>query len=376
MTARAGNTPDHGAALQNWLVQQALPLWSTTGINPDSGLCWEAIDSRGHPCHDMPIRLRVQARQSYVFSLSSGIDGAPLDLLDRAEFLFEWVMEHGFAKDSGHLSALTDAQGVLLAAPHDLYDLSFVLLAAAGLVHAGKDMRFALDRLDFELSKLKAPRGWYETAGQRLPRRQNPHMHLFEAATQLFAETGQVRWRTVADECLDLLRTTFWSNDQILLEMFDADWRPDAALQQIEPGHFAEWIWLLDQYENITGQGAGIDFDALWAAVLFRRSERGRLPDTSKPLSKECRLWPQTEFVRAAIVMQHRSETALALDVQPRAVLAQMWADYFETAFPGGWQDRRLLDGTLIETVMPASSFYHIFGVIAAVAEMSAQNAG
>lgn len=339
--------------ITSWLHEAALPLWSGTGLDPATGTVWEALDHEGHPCAGMERRLRVQLRQSYVF--------AKLGNPALARQLFDWVMQHGFDPDTGHLAARLSPQMHRLSTPHDLYDLAFAGLAAAALMEAGEDIGPDLARIEAAIAELKAPAGWHEDAAHRLPRRQNPHMHLFEATTELLAVTGASRFEDMAQACLDLFKDVFAQPDGRVLEFFTEDWRPHTgADQQIEPGHMAEWIYLIDRFETVTGTQSDVDLATIWQAVLARRDGAGFLPDKSDPPSGARRLWPQTEFLKAAHVMAARGYR----DVDPGALLAQFRAAYLKTPVPGGWYDQRSADGALLSQTMPASSFYHILGAL------------
>ncbi len=347
--------------IHDWLFKHAAPLWSGAGIIPLSGISWEALNFDGSPCVDIPVRLRVQPRQAFSFARLARAD-KPSVSMDLSIRLLDWVYAAGF-DDAGHLGALTDADGNLLKVLHDLYDLAFVALATAELIMAGEDRSADLVRIDAALDLLKADKGWHETADHRQPRRQNPHMHLFETTTALYEATNEAKYRDMADECLDLFRRVYLQPDGILLEMFTTDWQPDDATQQIEPGHMAEWIWLLAEYERVIGKASGVDFDLLWSQILTMRTARGVLPDTSTPPSATCRLWPQTEFLKAALVMFRRGDTRMA----PRVALDQLWNDYIIAPVPGGWIDARDRDGAVTAKNMPASSLYHIVIALLAV---------
>lgn len=349
------NGKDFKARLQNWLQDQALPLWTTAGVDQATGTVWEALDHNGRPCVDMPRRLRVQARQSYSFAMSSDPAHQALALN-----LFRFAMDQGFDKASGHLAAGLAPDTSILTAPHDLYDLAFMLLAASALVAMGADVTADLGRLEAELAKLKAPRGWYENAARDLPRRQNPHMHMFETATALFAATGERRFRDMAEECLGLFRDVLLTEDGRILEYFAQDWSPLGADEQtVEPGHMAEWVYLIDRYEQVTGHRTDLPIITLYGAVLARRDATGLLPDRADPTSETRRMWPQTELLKAAVAMARRDQTLIGAP-SPEAVLALMWDQYLDTPVAGGWYDKRSTAGDLLSENMPASTFYHI----------------
>ncbi|WP_172300510.1 AGE family epimerase/isomerase [Pseudoruegeria sp. HB172150] len=349
----------HRDRAEDWLTRHALPLWTGAGLIPSAGV-WETLDHDAQPLRDRSRRLRVSSRQAYAFACAS-IAGHG-DYLPQAEALFRYVMTK-FDPDTGNFTATLNPDGSILTAPHDLYDLAFAHLAAAALTGAGIGTGDALAQLDAALDRLKAPLGWYEDAARRLPRRQNPHMHLFEAMTELYAVAGRPRDLANAQECLALFRDHFLQPDGTILEFFNDDWTPVAEGQGVEPGHMAEWIWLLDRYERVTGQPAGIDTAPLLAAALAERDDAGLLPDTSVPPCDTRRLWPQTELLRACLVHHRKGGTDAP---HPDTVFQALWDQYLDTPVPGGWYDRRGCDGTLLSDDMPASSFYHLWGAMRA----------
>lgn len=346
---------DWTEVLPRWLTEEALPLWTSTGVDAATGTVWEALDHTGAPLADMERRLRVQVRQAYCFAQSQDPAHHALALQ-----LFRFAMDKGFDPETGNLGARLAPDCRLISAPHDLYDLAFMLLAAAALIEAGFDVTADLARLETELARLKAPRGWLESTEAPARRRQNPHMHMFETSTALFAATGEARFCSMAEECLGLFREVFLAADGRVLEFFDTGWQPLPPDQQaVEPGHMAEWIYLIHRYEMLTGQDSGLDLAHLFAAVAERRDAAGLLPDRSDPLSGSRRMWPQTEFLKAGVALRRRG-LKLPAGCSPEEVLALMWRDYLQTPVPGGWYDKRSSAGGLLSQNMPASTFYHI----------------
>jgi mannose/cellobiose epimerase-like protein (N-acyl-D-glucosamine 2-epimerase family) len=346
-----------------WITDQALPLWTGPGWHPQGAGVWEELDSAGHPIPG-PRRFRVQLRQVWALA-TLGRRLGRADLVAQAGDLLDFALRAGFDAE-GRMAATLDADGAILSAPHDLYDIAFLHLAVAALIRAGQDGKAALGTAEAALARLDTPRGWAEAIPARLPRRQNPHMHLFESALALFEATGDAPHRARAETCLALLHEVFLRPDGVLLEYFTETWQPLAEGQQIEPGHMAEWIWLLDRFEALTGADCGVDLARLWDQVLARRDASGLLPDTDTSRDGPRRLWPQTEFLRASLVMQARG-LILAPGVRPSALLARLRTEYLSAPCPGGWIDRADLSGQPLEfTGMPASSFYHILGALLA----------
>lgn len=357
-------------SLRAWLFEEAVPLWTGAGWDAATGTVWEALDHAGRPRRDLDRRLRVQARQAYAFATLARQPGVcpdrAADLLARAERLFDFVMTRGFAPGSGCLASWLTPDLTIREAPHDLYDLSFVLLAAAGLAAAGSDVTAEIARLEAALDRLAAPRGWHECAARRQPRRQNPHMHLFEAMCALYRATGAPRFAARAATCRRLMAETFLQGDLRLLEFYDADLQPlTGTAQREEPGHLVEWIALEAGWQALdlpgdsrpAGGGPLPPPEALFAAATAHLSPAGLLPDVAGQAS--FRLWPQSELLRAARLLQ---EAGLELPprLHPEAVLARIRTGYLETPVPGGWYDQRDGQGVLVSDTMPASTFYHL----------------
>jgi len=347
-----------------WLEESAYPLWSLRGVDPATGIVWEGLDHAGRPLTGSDRRLRVLARQAYCFVSS----GQPA-LADLGERQFRHAMDHGFCPQSGRLAAHFDRRLNIRSAPHDLYDLAFMLLAASALLAQGRLRAGDMPRLEFALAALKAPRGWFETAQRILPRRQNPHMHLFEAATELYHVTGAARFLKIAEECEDLFSNLFLQNDGRILEYYDADFRPlKGAQQSVEPGHMAEWIYLLHRYQHVTGRSPGSAPERLFAALTHRKTAEGFLPDRVDPAVATRRFWPQLEYLRAAVVMRQRGH-ALAAQDAPERIMARIAHDYLDRAVPGGWFDTCDDTGTVLSCTMPASTLYHLQPAIRSLVE-------
>lgn len=346
-----------------WLYEQALPFWAARGFDPDTGTAWEALTHAGQPRADIARRLRVQARQSYCFATS----GRALDL-PRAEALFRFTMQAGFDPISGNLVGVFDPHMAPMTTPHDLYDLAFVMLAAGGLAAAGVDVSQDLDHLEQALARLKADQGWFEDIHHSLPRRQNSHMHLFEAAILVWNATKRPLFKAVAQECLTLFKTRFLQPNGQVLEYFNADWSAVALRRQaVEPGHMAEWVYLIDLYETVFGTSTSVDLDRVFQGV--RTVALPLLPDAVWPLRETRRLWPQTEYLKAALVMRKHGALRARDHSLPERILSNIWDQYLDVPCKGGWFDQRSANGALVSDLMPSSSFYHILGAIQLAAQ-------
>ena len=172
----------------------------------------------------------------------------------------------------------------------------------------------------------------------------------------------------MADEIVALARRAFIDADGgFLREFFDAEWRTAAGEdgRLVEPGHQFEWAWLLTRWGRLRDEAW-----ALEAAVrLYDIGARGvdpargvamdALNDDLSVRSDQARLWPQTERLKAALILSEAAgggRRILLLD-DARKALAGLQR-YLEPS--GLWRDRMRSDGSFVEEPAPASSLYHI----------------
>jgi mannose-6-phosphate isomerase len=82
--------------------------------------------------------------------------------------------------------------------------------------------------------------------------------------------------------------------------------------------------------------------------------------DDLTPMDPVARLWPQTEYIKAAVILGEDSHILTA---------ARALRRYLDTPALGVWRDKLLPDNSFVEEPAPASSLYHI---VAACAELRA----
>jgi mannose-1-phosphate guanylyltransferase/mannose-6-phosphate isomerase len=184
-------------------------------------------------------------------------------------------------------------------------------------------------------------------------------MHLFEAALSWGSAGGDARWAKVADEIAELALAKFIDRDGVLREVFDADWNPapgdEGAL--IEPGHQFEWAHLLKTWAERRGRTDVLPV----ARKLYEGglngwdSARGVVVGGSMTLGeRDARLWPQTEYLKAAVAFREEAHTVAAFDAIRRFIHPEV---------RGVWWDRMTPDGELVKGPPPASTLYHLVGV-------------
>jgi mannose-6-phosphate isomerase len=357
---------DWGRLYWDWLTQHALPLWAEAGVDRVQGGFEELLGQDGRPVA-APRRARVQGRQSFVFATagSLGWDGPWREV---AGLGLEYL-ERCYKRDDGLYATLAGPDGVVVDQTAMTYDQTFAMLAAAAMHRhgLGPGEAYALGLLD-RLEKLRRhPGGGFIEPGPGFL--SNPHMHLFEAALAWIEAGGQARWHALADEIMALALTSFIDRTHgVLLEQFDSAWAPAAgeAGDSVEPGHLFEWSWLLERWARLGGSAEAHDA----ALLLFEAGRRGvdatrnvAIDETTRTLTPRratARLWPQTERLKAALLLGRESEA--------RAAAQSLW-HYLQTSRPGLWRDRLAEDGRFIDEPAPASSLYHIICAVASLKE-------
>jgi mannose-1-phosphate guanylyltransferase/mannose-6-phosphate isomerase len=346
-------------AFDRWMRLEALPLWATLGVDEDGGF-HETLDDRG-ACTSGFRRARVQARQAWVFSVAgeAGWSGPWRRLVREGLDRFEASNR----RPDGLYRTRVSTGGEVLDDTASLYDQAFALLAFSGAAAAGvqpERMATRAHALREGLATLVHPAGgWREDGGH--PWQANAHMHLLEACLAWDAlEPGGV-WTAMADEIVDLARRHFIDPEGgFLREFFEADWSPAGgeAGRLVEPGHQFEWAWLLTRW----GRARADDWAAGAAHRLYEAGLRGidasrgvaidELNDDFEVRSARARLWPQTERLKAALVLGQRVPEGQAAEAVKGLRL------YLEPS--GLWRDKQEPDGRFVDEPAPASSLYHI----------------
>ena len=348
-----------------WLTTRALPLWWTLGADHVHGGFHEVLAPNAE-APAWPRRARVQGRQAFAYARAARLGWAG-----------PWrpAVSHGleflnakYRRADGLYRTLVDATGAPLDDTAKTYDQAFVLLALAELHHGEPRASLEADATAL-LAAIRArrlPTGGYREDGDH-PFQSNAHMHLFEAALAWIDAGGGAEWRQLAEEIAALALTRFIDADHgFVREFFDEAWRPapGADGRRLEPGHQFEWAWLMQRWASMGGGRAAAEA----AGRLFAAGLRGVDPtrgvaidatqDDFSPLETTARLWPQTEYLKAAIAIGDEARTLAA---------AQALVRYLDTPIGGLWHDRMSAHGVLTAEPAPASSLYHL---IVAVAEL------
>jgi len=368
--------------LETWCKQAALPLWAMAARDAAGGF-YEQLLLDGSPDINHTRRVRVQARTAYVYAHAAKL-GWYDDAKTACDHAWQYLTQEGFAGGERGCAHLLNADGALLDGTRDSYAQAFVLLAGAWRYAAFNDksaLKTANDTLDFLNTEVRADNGgWLEGVPASLPRRQNPHMHLFEAFLALHQLTGRQTYLNHAHSIFDLFKSHFFSPETgDIIEFFEADWsRAPNNGGPVEPGHMMEWCWLLRGYEGLSGRDMSSYADPLFerALEIGLNSDLGLLCDNvqSGQRSDTLRSWPQTEYLKACIAQARTGRKDM--EAEAARLIERMFDTYLRTDIDGGWHDQLSSTGEVISTAMPTSTFYHWFCAAAEVSEYARQKTG
>lgn len=352
---------------RQWLFEAALPLWWEVGADRTNGGYFDRLDQQARSL-PMPKRLRVQARQAFVYAEAGrlGWDGPWRDALSHGlDFMLS-----AFRRDDGLFRPSVTMEGTPLEGSPDLYDQAFVLFAlAAGYAALGRpaelmiEAEALLDRLEQLLSHPE--RGFEEAQPRRLPLRSNPHMHMLEAMLAWVEVGGGARFsghaRAIAALATDRLIDP---ETGAVGEYFDGSWGFIGGVEGTirEPGHQFEWAYLLDRVDRILGCDHRSHVARLHDFGTRHGVKDGRaifaVDAAGRPLDASSRLWAQTERLRTMLMVAEATSAAGAYAgaIETLGVIRR----FFDVPVKGLWRDRVDASGEMLDEPAPASSFYHI----------------
>ncbi len=363
------------ARARAWAIDHALPLWGTAGRDGARGGFQERLDYAGRPITTVARRATVQARQIYVYAhahLLGWTDGRAL-AADAVDLLLTRFKSPDGRPGFVHSLA---PDGSIADPMRDTYAHAFILFAL-GWYHRMSGDPQAIAEADALLAVLDetaaARRGGFVDAvpAPDAIRRQNPHMHLFEAMISLAQATGERRFLARGAEIFGLFTARFLDVETgSLIEYLDADlvqWPGDRGRLR-EPGHHYEWIWLLRHFQRLSGRDVAPYTDALYAhADRHGWSPAGYVYDEvfaeGAVAKSTSRCWPHTECLKANLVEAEAGRPEA--DERAARAYSALLDRYFSGVVAGGWRDHFDADGKLIVDYMPASTFYHAFCAIA-----------
>ena len=355
-----------------WLKDHAWPLWLEHGVDWKRRAFLEYIDLATLDCRAAFRRLRVAARQTYVFA-KAATHGVPR-AAEAVALGLEFLCGPARLADGGY-AWWFDLDNRQIDRTRDLYDHAFVLLAFAAAADVGEAAQMRSEALGlgrYIADRFRHPQGGYEDSiPPALPRRQNPHMHLFEAllaAHEAFgAGVGDAAFFDAAEGLAALfLGRLFQAREGALPEIFDESLAPhrEAGRFRIEPGHHYEWVWLLDRYATAAaaiGRPVPPELAVACDALLRFADRHAASPAFGLVMNGiwsdgaveggGFRLWPQTERLKVEARRRDAERFAAALGAVERHLVG---------VCPGLWIERFDAAGQAVPGPAPATSLYHL----------------
>ena len=149
------------------------------------------------------------------------------------------------------------------------------------------------------------------------------------------------------------------------MEYFKDDWT--LALGDVgaivEPGHMFEWVWLLRQYQKLTGIDTSVYADTFFhKALAIGLDAQGLIYDAvtsdGRILQPTKRLWPLTELIKAGYA-QAAVGDALGEVVAERAIQT-LFTYYLDVPCVGLYVDKLDANNAVADANAPASTLYHL----------------
>lgn len=351
------------------LYETMLPFWARRAFEPESGGFVSALSLTGERLPEAMRACLVQSRCLYSFSHAAVLTGEGW-AHEAAERAFTCLTTR-FRHASGlWVTAAAPQPGGPRDERLDFYDQAFMLFALGWWARSGGGAAaLALAEetyaaLDLILGEADGG-GWREDDCAKLPRRQNPHMHLLEAMHALHEAGGGALWLERAKAIVALFLSRFLDADTgTVREFLTADLEPASgeAGRLREPGHAMEWVWLLLHHYRLTGDRSvlGPAHDLYRCACRSGCDASGHLVEITTPegglLDGSHLLWPQTEAVKAALAMHEFTGSPMG---EAEAFLQSLRRTHLRELGPL-WINRLTARGEPLTEIVPTRLLYHL----------------
>jgi mannose-6-phosphate isomerase len=370
---------------QHWLYSDALPFWTARALDERYGGFFDRLSQTGEPYVDDPKTTLVQARMLFTCA-HARLAGGGAECEAGAEAALAFLTAHLFDREAGGFFRAVGRSGDAAAADadrvKDAYDHAFVLL--------GLGAYFRLNPSQVVRTWIKRTFSWFHEAlfdeatggyhedsrvhvpgeAYPLPRRQNPHMHLFEALLALYEATGERIWLDHARRILSLFRTYFFDRRTGSVREF-LDHRLDQAPRPLgcirEPGHQFEWVWLLQRYAALSGENSEEHASSLYGFGLntglhqtgpLAGAVYDEVAQSGAPLKTSLLLWPQTEGVKAHLARFESTKDSGAMALAT-SLARLIFANYIATDTPV-WRNQIDTEGRTLQADAPTRLLYHV----------------
>lgn len=359
----------------NRFSKQTLYLFSENGWDKQYGGLFEVLGPNGESKDIEFRRVMVHARQLFVFSRWADLTGNQ-SFIANADKIFDFMINAFWDIKNGGWFSKINLDGSPKDKNKNLYAHAFVLFGLANYKHAlkRKNVQVWIDKtLTIIEDKFSRDDGSFsEELNSNFEdssigiRRQNPHMHLLEAALYLSEKDNQnSRYAILADRLLKLFEKRFLDHEgKIVREYLDHDFKPILDNSSIvEPGHHCEWAWLLNWSDKALVNKC-YNYKLLSQKLLASACELGWDKENGgifdevdcmnkAPVLSSKRLWPLLELIKALSVLRSNPYT-----VNLTLALTLLLERYIK---PNGfWVERYKKNWSELDNNMPTSSVYHM----------------
>ncbi|MGE4313799.1 MAG: AGE family epimerase/isomerase [Pseudobdellovibrionaceae bacterium] len=365
-----------------------IPAWATRFADRVHGGFHERLDGNGVPLTGIPRRLVTQCRQIYVYAHADLTTGRR-DYADLTANAFEYLLTHYRVPETGGFRFSVMADGTEVDGSYDLYGHAFLVFACTYYYRVSEDPRAleaargALQLINTKFRMAGKP-GFAEALDAQLNpiprmRRQDPHMHLFEACLFMYRITNEEPYLAMAKEIVDLFTDYFWdAKSKTLPEFYDDDLKPHPEKGEIsQPGHHFQWIWLFEKFqetrrkknpyyyqlmEELFAWADRHGFDPAYGGIYDALDMNGDIISDTK------RIWPIMEALKAYPVINRMHDDPHYCTRRASDLVTLLQAHYLRE--DGTWTEHLSRDMKPLVTDMPGTTPYHIYLGIAALSEI------
>lgn len=362
-------------SLSNFVKSVCVPKWYKAFSDEVNGGFYERLDTNFQPLDLGYKRLLTQCRQLYIYVYA---DGGTNRYLPKLTSKYEFIRDHYYNPVTKAWSFNVKEDGAPNDTHLDLYAHSFLILAFSQYAKATKNkevIRFANETAELidRHFRFKDQKGFYEALNADLTpiermRRQNPHMHLFEACLFAYDALKEDIYARLAHEIYGLFKDHFFDKATgTLREFFENDLTPHKTEgHRVEAGHHFEWVWLLDYYRRLFPEFRQEVFTYMetlydWGCTHGYDPEFGGIYDEQSPdgtvLKDTKRVWPLCEALKSHRAMRaYQEKRALALLHTTKKTFKKRYIRK-----DAGWNESWNRDFSEITVpYLPGTSVYHL----------------
>lgn len=361
-------------SLSNFVRNTCVPKWYAVFSDCVHGGFHERLDENFQPLPLGYKRLITQCRQLYIYTHADQGSGR---YLSKLQGKYEFIRDHYLNRETGGWAFSVAEDGSPADPSLDLYAQAFLILSLSlyakksGNQEAARLSAATLALIDKHF-RIDGHPGFYEALNADLTpkdamRRQNPHMHLFEACLFAYDMSRDQAYLDMAHELYGLFTKYFFDQKSGTLgEFFNDDLSPHKTDgHRVEAGHHFEWVWLLDYYrrfapenaeeafsymEKLYDWGVSEGYDPIYGGIFDQTNRQGKMLKTSK------RIWPLCEAIKAHRAMRPYQPRALVHLETTKEILKKHYI-LKNSAWVESW-NRNFTHKTV--DYLPGTSVYHL----------------